>query len=430
MARAFHLNGSIHMTRDNIGYVLGLSLMALIVFLSFQSARHPEQANLYQGLLISKITSTLFFTVLAISHGSAWILAAFADGFVAVTLFWAHHPLDLKPAFFDFWRRYTGQGPFYEIWFGKIWISPEHAFWFRYTILDGQEKQASTWAILFNGDKIWTGKNNYPLDDLPPAPSVILPPARDMMRYHLHPQVFHIGENHLDTHNALGTAGDLYWDIRWTPTPQRFTHGPEWIHAFKFAKSRYDACLVDLKCSGSITYPSHGRPQTLPFHQASGMIGHIYGTRQAHAWAWAHCNVFDQAPQVVFEGLSGILSVAGKKTPTFSSFYFFDGEVKYEFRSTKVFFHSYSRWDGQEWHFETTQNGVTISGIALLSRQNAVVEYTDTDGSSLWCTNSKLSALNIRLVDPKRHIDREFKSAHSAAFEMVSREKPKRRIDL
>ncbi|QQR79943.1 MAG: hypothetical protein IPJ69_11445 [Deltaproteobacteria bacterium] len=311
----------------------------------------------------------------------------------------------------------------------KVWISPEHAFWFRYTILDGKEKEASTWAILFNGDKIWTGKNNYPLEDLPPAQSIILPPARDMMRYHQHPQVFHLGENHLDTHNALGTAGDMYWDLRWTNSGHRFTHGPEWIHSLKFAKSRYDVCMMDLKFSGSVNYPSHGRPQTLPFHQASGMIGHIYGTKQADSWAWVHCNVFEKAPHAVFEGLSGILSVVSKKHLHSHHFIFLMGKQNMNFDPQKFFFH-FSRWDGQEWHFEAKQNGGTLTGVAFLSRQNALVEYTDTDGSKLWCTNSKLSSLNIRLQDPKRKIDQEFKATQSAAFEMVSREKPKRRCDL
>ncbi|QQR79944.1 MAG: hypothetical protein IPJ69_11450 [Deltaproteobacteria bacterium] len=100
LGKFLYLSGDIHMPRDNVGYVLGLSLMALLVFITFQSARYPERLNLYQGLLISKITSTIFFFVLAISHGSSWILPGLADGFVALTLFLAHYPLDLRPAFF------------------------------------------------------------------------------------------------------------------------------------------------------------------------------------------------------------------------------------------------------------------------------------------------------------------------------------------
>ena len=435
MAHLVGLSGEIHMPRDNVGYVLGLSLMALLVFITVQSARFPTRINLYQGLLISKITSTLFFLSLSFSYGTAWITCALADGFVALTLFITHYPLDLKPALFDFWRQYVGQSPFYEVWFGKIWVSPEQAFWFRYTILDGVQQQASSWAILFSGDKIWTGKNNYPLEDLPPAQSIILPPARDMMRYHQHPQVFHLAENHLDTHNALGNAGDIYWDLRFTNSGKRFTHGPEWAHALRFAKTRYDACMLDLKFSGSVTFPSHGKNQSLVFHQAPGMIGHIYGTKQADSWAWAHCNMFDKESSgkslgAIFEGLSGRILMGKKPSIPFSSFYFFDGEVAYEFRSTQTFLNSYSRWDGNEWHFETTQNGVTLSGIVLLSPSHALVEYTDTDDSKLWCHNSKLSSLQIKLIDPKRKIEREFKATQSAAFEMVSRRRSAKEVDL
>jgi hypothetical protein len=84
------------------------------------------------------------------------------------------------------------------------------------------------------------------------------------------------------------------------------------------------------------------------------------------------------------------------------------------------------------WTFKTTQKGVTLEGevIAPSEEKIAVVQYTDTDDSSLWCYNSKLAELRLRITDPKRNLDKSFVAKETAAFEIVDRQSPKGGITL
>ena len=47
--------------------------------------------------------------------------------------------------------RFTGQYPFYEVWYGKLNFDKEKALWFRYTLLNGVKQECAVWVIFFNG---------------------------------------------------------------------------------------------------------------------------------------------------------------------------------------------------------------------------------------------------------------------------------------
>lgn len=82
-ANQLGLSGTITMPRDNIGYVLALSLMAGITCLADLSVRQPNHSPFFAILMVCKITSTLGFLYLTIQSAPAWLLCAVGDGFVA-----------------------------------------------------------------------------------------------------------------------------------------------------------------------------------------------------------------------------------------------------------------------------------------------------------------------------------------------------------
>ncbi|MFW6049834.1 MAG: hypothetical protein ACODAU_01600 [Myxococcota bacterium] len=105
------LDGSIRFGGGTLAWALSLSLMATLVLLAYRSAARPRDPGPYRALMLSKLTSTAVFVLLAIEQGPVWLLAANADFFVALTLFVVRLPVpDEGPA--------TGFAARYLSWMG------------------------------------------------------------------------------------------------------------------------------------------------------------------------------------------------------------------------------------------------------------------------------------------------------------------------
>ncbi|MGM0556398.1 MAG: tocopherol cyclase family protein [Myxococcota bacterium] len=320
-----------------------------------------------------------------------------------------------------FEKRYDGDGPHYEVWYGKVDIAPERALWFRYTTLDGTVREAATWAVLFRGDEPVGGRDVHALDSLAPANVVAVPRGHEEGRFLGHPQVFHNAHGHLDEANAIGEAGGVRWDLRFDDRGRNFRYIPHGLERWGLVGSTYDDCLMDLRVSGTVEYDD----EVYEFEGVPGMVGHIQGRRIAgQTWGWSHCNCFDDDEDAAFEGLSARAKVGSLVTPKLSAFVVFVDGHKYTFRTPASLLRADTEFSRHRWDFEAKSRGVTLTGRAWSPDEVALVEYTDTDGSNLWCYNSKLSDLEIRIRDPKRGLDRTLRSTGRAAFEYVTREKP------
>lgn len=420
------LNGNISFQINNIWYVLSLSLMVTLTIVAALSAEYPQHKFLFNALVIAKITSVIGFVFFAYSYGGAWLICSFADFIVALSLC-VVYPKEKKSVFLSgFARQKFPPNPFYEIWFGKIDLEPDKAFWFRYTILNGKVKEASTWAILFNNKELQTGKETYPLETLSSANENILPDETNINRFRHASEVFHLGKQHLDESNAIGYAGNIAWDLKFKDSQHRFEHVPPLVKFSRLAKSIYNACFLDLKFSGGITTEK----EKIIFENKPGMIGHIYGKKSAHAWAWAHCNNFDHVKDVIFEGLSAKIEIAGKVTPPLTSFILIRNNERITFSSTLHLFKNKSDFTDGKWEFEAKNKTYTLIGTAIAAGKIALVEYTDTDGSNLWCNNSKVAGLKLSLKNNSTGKQEIFESKNTTAFETVNRLKPPKAIDL
>ena len=325
-----------------------------------------------------------------------------------------------------FRNRYDGTGPHFEVWYGKINVGPGRAFWFRYTIFDGALQEASTWAVLFDEGEKSGGRSYWELDELATPNTVALPEGRERGRFSDHHQVFHTDGAHLDGANALGEAGGISWDLTWEDSGRRFTYLPPILERVPVVDIEYDACFLDLRVSGTIEHGDDrweidGRP---------GMIGHISGADlSGDTWVWAHCNDFVDEDEAVFEGLSIHLNVLGMTIPSGSVFIVYVDGRAYPFRTLRSIFGAESTFDRSGWEFEVESGGVRLSGRAEAPppERVALVAYDDTDGSDVWCYNSKLADLTIRLEDPANGVDRTLRAEGTSAFEFMTRETPEER---
>lgn len=424
-AQLIGLTGLINAAAGTLWHILSLSLMGALVALAFASSRFPENVVFYRIIILAKSISVAGFCLLALTNGSVWIMAAAVDGFVALTLFISRKSLKADEMAEGFARLYSGNKPFYEVWYGKIDIAKGKAFWFRYTLLDGVKKEASVWALFFSEGKVQAGKNTFSIDKLAPSNCLIIPDHKETARFEKQQQVFHLGGNHLDGANAIGQAGVVSWDLQFTDNKWRYEHVPPLMKALKVTKSIYNACFLDLRFSGLIK----NGDETISVENRTGMIGHIYGKKSANSWAWAHCNNFGEQ-NVIFEGISAQIKLGGKVSPPLNSFVFIADNHLYNFTSTVKLFTSDSVFGNGKWTFTAKSNEAVLKGEATAPANVALVEYTDTDDSNLWCYNSKLADLKLEFTLLKTGKTQTFVSQGTCAFELVNRNKPAGAVDL
>ncbi len=335
-----------------------------------------------------------------------------------------------------FVRRFAGRGPFSEAWFGKVDIAPGQAFWFRFTILDGAIREAGTWAIWFDDGEVSTGKTVIPLDRFEPDRSGPGRPDACPLksaegggaagRIFAATHVFHAESGHLDGRCAAGRAGPISFDIRWEHSGREHDLVPELLARARLARSTYSSSFIDVRMTGHVERAGH----RVDFVAATGMVGHIFGTRLPQGWAWAHCNCFDGGEDAVFEGLSARIRLTRFVSPPLSSFVLFVGAGRFEFSSPLHLVRASSRHSLDEWTFSTRSRAAELSGRAVAPSSVAVVRYTDTDGSPLWCHNSKLARLELMLTEHRTGRTTRLVSSRSAAFEVVTRVPPDRAVDL
>lgn len=308
----------------------------------------------------------------------------------------------------DLDHRYEGEGPFYEVWYGKVNFGPDRAFWFRYTLLDGEVREAASWAILFADGRIRGERNVGALEDL------IMPGSGET--------VFRRGEQRLTETGARGQCGELEWDLEWTSRRQGFLYVPGWMERLGLVGGNYDSCLPDLRVSGEI----RAGESRFRLEEDPGMLGHIYGrTMSGQAWSWIHCNNFEDRTDAVFEALAIKFGGFGRRFSPVAWYVFDLGDDRHVFRPPKTLFGIKNRMGPDGWSFAVKGSGTRLEGQVQAPSETALVEYTDTDGSHRWCYNSKLASLELTFRDGEGNTLR-LRSPGSSAFEWVTVESPDR----
>lgn len=320
---------------------------------------------------------------------------------------------------------YNGTSPHYEVWYGKVDVPGDRALWFRYKRLEGTVSEASCWAVWFDGDTFTGGKDRWWLDEMhPPGPTTGNEPDTDFgppLRFQERYAVFRVGDAHLDDGNAIGTAGPIHWDLHWRDRGRRFCFVPPALQKFGIAQSTYHSCFSDLRVDGRVVFGD----STVEFDDATGMVGHIQGSRIAgHSWAWSHCNHFDDGTDATFEGLSARALVASRGSPLMTALVLFLDDRCYEFHGPVQIFKTSSKFNRTRWTFNADNGDARIVGEAEAAGDLAVVRYIDTDGRDVWCHNTKLGNLRLQLKDRQRGIERTLISTGRAAYETVTREPP------
>jgi len=310
---------------------------------------------------------------------------------------------------------------FYEVYYLKVnHVPSDTALWARYTLLAPQEGMgepvAELWAIFFDRNDPTRNlalKRTYPL-----ARAAI---ARDHFE-------FRVGEAVITHRSAVGglagEAGTLTWDLAWEPCTETFYHFPRpSMYGEGFPKAKALSPNLAVRMRGSYTVNG----VTYRLADAPGHQSHLWGVKQGLRWTWANCNAFVEDPTAVFEGLSAQIKLGPVPSPALTIYGFRYQGQWYVYNSIRNWLTNRSRSQVGAWEIEARGQEKRFVGHIRSRLENLVgVEYTDTDGSKLWCHNAKVGDMTLEVYQREgrrwAHVD-TLTSQGTTAVEWVMREK-------
>lgn len=324
-----------------------------------------------------------------------------------------------------FWR--PGESPrdigHQEVWYMKVnCAETRRALWLRFTLLlraDGSKQVAETWGIFFerrdDGRVRKAGvKNTYDLE---------------RFQWDGGEGGFRIAESFLSDSHTAGEVRNGEHTIRWDfqlkeGSRAAFDFVPVSMRRLGLVKNTAVNVLDDLRFSGW----SEVDGERYLWDDAPGMQGHLAGPKNGHSWAWGHCNMFKdetgQPATLLFDGLSARARLgSGRATPLLTTLYVRHNGRDYCLNRLRDALRIRARYSPGSWSFSARQGGTSFEGNVFSELDDfAGVTYEDTDGSALYCYNSKVSSMTLDIKAPDGRAQR-FEARGNVAFEFVTRER-------
>jgi hypothetical protein len=291
--------------------------------------------------------------------------------------------------------------------------------WIRYTMvapLDG-EATCSLWFMAMDPrDGTVVGRKHT-------RPATELSAAAE-------PFELRIGDSVLTDHGMTGGFDDVRWDLRWNPGAAPAEHVHPFLRRARIAKTILVLPHPAFGIEGTVEWDG----RTLELEGARGGQAHLWGSKHAARWAWAHCNDFEgldgaPRPDDWIDGVSVFVPRFGREVGPSSPVV---GRVGgRDFRSTSPLrvTRNPSRFGLTSWHVEAADGDLVVTADVDAPRELlAGVTYHDPDGDLAYCYNSEAASMRVRVwerdssvAEGRRLVD-ELVSDGRAHFEYAQRE--------
>lgn len=278
-----------------------------------------------------------------------------------------------------------------ESYFIKVNSPDGHrALWLKWTLFAAADTpaRAECWAIAFcRGQQPRAVKRSMPLD----VPTMLRTPF-----------ALQFGTARFDGRHTTGELNGpsvrLQWDLTLEPRVPPLHHLPyAWMYRTRMPETKLTSPIPDATVSGWFAVDGTHIDAT----GWRGMQGHNWGTRHTHRYAWCHASGFDEADDVVFEGLSARLSRAGIELPWLTmGFLWIDGRwLRFDRPVSMV--RARATASVMQWRFEIRAGDFALWGEASAAPEDtAGLHYVNPRGPVTYCLNSKLASLTLGWLGP------------------------------
>lgn len=287
--------------------------------------------------------------------------------------------------------RWRGQRGFYEVYFLKVNLpEQQRALWLRYTLLAPQQGTpiVELWGFYFDHrhpERNWGAKHT-------------LPAAQT--NWHARGLPLVLNAEHQLHHDAatgqlIHNDHTLRWTLAWTPPAHGVSLFPSaWLYHAPLPRTKYLSPGWDIRVSGTVQIDE----QLLQIAEAPAQQAHLWGTRYADEWVWAHCNAFADHPDAAFEVLHGVVRLA-KRPFAAGMLCLRVGKQFYALRRWRACRTFRSASAIGHWQFVAEEQDFRIEGEIEAPPQHLLgARYTDPSGEPRFCHNTKVGSLHLRVL--------------------------------
>ena len=318
--------------------------------------------------------------------------------------------------------RWDGKPGHYEVYYLTV-TDPGTGVgvWIRYTMLAplpsaGEEVTCALWFLAMdpkrNGGHTFARHATFPIGEL----------ASEVDPFELR-----IGAATLSDRGMAGAFEDVLWDLRWEPG-RAYEHVHTALRAARVASTVLVLPHADVAVSGAVSFAG----RSLELAAARGGQAHLWGSKHASSWAWAHCNDFttvDGEPvgDTFVDGVSVVVPRFGRQVgPSTPLVARVDG-LDFESTSPWRVLSNGSTFTLTGWRFEAVSGTRKLTGEVDADRELlAGVTYHDPDGELAYCYNTETASMRLQIWDRARRVGgwshrATLVSAGSAHFEYAQR---------
>jgi hypothetical protein len=322
--------------------------------------------------------------------------------------------------------QWTGDPGHYEVWY-VTFTDPGTGvgFWIRYTMVaplpeTGEEATCSLWLTAMDPadpDRNVGKKVSFPVSEMSATAA---------------PFELRIGAATLTDRGMSGSLEQdgvaCEWDLSWESRLPAYGHVHPLLRRAKIAKTVLFLPHPELHVRGSVTIGE----RRIDVSGAVGGQAHLWGSKHAARWAWAHCNDFTGADGtsrtgVFIDGVSVYVPRFGRElgpnTPVVARV----GGADLMSVGPLAVTRNTSDFGLDHWTFEARGGRRKLTAEVSARPEDLVgVTYHDPDGELAYCYNTEVADMRLDLWErdgrraPWRKVD-ELRSARHAHFEYAQR---------
>lgn len=312
--------------------------------------------------------------------------------------------------------------PHYEVWFLTLnHRASQRGFWFRYVLESpigadpDAPPSAALWAAAFNRkspEQNFGLKRAYSIDQF-----AFEGPENSILK---------IGDGLFSPRSVAGRVDSgghrIEWDLTYIPCETTYHHVSRAVVQLARPSSFVCSPNLDTRFSGRIIVDG----EAIVLDQEPGCQSHLWGRKHVDDWVWVHSNAFEKLTGTVFEGLAARPRRAGHTLPPIQSLYLRHRGEENRFIRLRLAEQWKRKLGMGYWSFSAMNTRLYIEGAAQCRLRDMLqAEYLDPDGERLYCVNSEVANLKIRLFRRVRgvrwrHVE-TIKSYATAHLEHASR---------
>jgi hypothetical protein len=192
-----------------------------------------------------------------------------------------------------------------------------------------------------------------------------------------------------------GAGHQVEWDLTWPTGDDTLRLLPKALYRGGLAPSKPFSPNPSTRFSGTVTVDE----EQASLDSMPGQQGHVYGSKHAERWAWAHCPAFEGDEDVALTALTA----QGKRGPLTTPFTTF---VSVRLNGRWIRLSKVSRKREQTlgaWRVDLGDRHFRLTGRVAADPSLIVqARYLDPDGTPRWCHNSEVASSRFVLFERRR----------------------------